>query len=276
MYSVLFSEPLTLRTEEPECFRDLNLDQLLAPLLQNEKNFDLAPCFYTPLPGEAQAVFRQEIQKDLLREDNLKILDQFSLEICRLADLEEQRNADLNSGDPWRCHYLLYGHILDEGEQYVRCVSDLCRRLPDLGLCSEGLLQAAAMLEELQKSSFFQELTHAQTALRQKFNTIRYMMQIRYGTIRVKKYAGEENLSEKIEVLFQKFQAGQQHDYRKEQKEEPYADHVEAAILQCVSKLYPQEFDALSTYVKNSPGLSTAAFRNSAAKFASTLIGSCS
>ena len=250
MYSVLFSEPVTLSTKEPECFRDLNLDQLFSPLLKNEKNSDLAPCIYTPLPTEAQAVFRQEIQKDLLRADNLKTLDQFSLEICRLACCEEQRNGDLNSGDPWRCHYLLYGHILDDGEQYVRCIAELCRRIPDMGLRSEGLRQAAAMLKEVQSSSFFQELADVQSSLRQKFSQIRYLMQIRYGTVRVKKYAGEENLSEKIESLFQKFQTDRQHDYRKELKEEPYADHVEAAILQCVSRLYPHEFEALSAYVK--------------------------
>ena len=45
MYSVLFREPVTLRTKEPECFRDLNLDQLFSPVLKNEKNYDLAPCF---------------------------------------------------------------------------------------------------------------------------------------------------------------------------------------------------------------------------------------
>ena len=250
MNSILFPQPVQLRTEQPECFRDLNLDQLLDPVVKNEKNMDLAPCFYTPLPARAQAVFRQEIQKDLLRQDNLKILDQFSREICRLADCEKQTNQDLNSADPWRCHFLLYGHILNDGEAYVRCISDLCRKLPDMGFCSEGLRQTADMLEKLQKSDFFRALTGAQTSLRQKFNGIQYTMQIRYGTVRVKRYEGEENLSEKIAALFRKFQSDPQQDYRKELKEEPYADHVEASLLQCVSKLYPREFEALSAYVK--------------------------
>ena len=250
MYSILFSEPMKPRREEPECFRDLNLDQLLDPVLKNENNMDLAPCFYTPVPTEAQAVFRQEIQKDLLRKDNLRILDQFSQEICRLADCEDRTNRDLNSGDPWRCHYLLYGHILHYGEQYAACILGFCRRLPDMGLCSEGLRQAADMLEKLQKSTFFKHLIDAQVSLRQKFNGIQYIMQIKYGTVRVKKYEGEENLSEKIAALFQKFQNDQQHDYRKDLKEEPYADHVEASLLQCVSKLYPREFESLFAYVK--------------------------
>ena len=250
MYSVLFSEPVKLNTEEPECFRDLNLDQFLEPVLKNENLSDLAPWFYTPLPTEAQAVYRQEIQRDLLKGSNLKLLDDFSREICTLADREEKANADFNSGDPWRCHYLLYGHILDNGEQYVRLVSECCRRLPEFGFTSAGLRQAAGMLEKLARSSSFQNLAHAQEALRRKFDSLQYIMQIRYGTIRVKKYEGEADLSRKITALFRKFQSDQQPDYRKEVKEEPYADHVEAAILQCVSRLYPKEFEELEAYVK--------------------------
>ena len=249
MNSILWSEPMKRSMEEPECFRDLNLDQFLDPVLKNENKIDLAPCFYTPLSTKAQAVFRQEIQKDMLRKDNLKILDQFSQEICRLADRQEQTNEDLNSGDPWRCHYLLYGHILNDGEQYVCCISELCRKLPDMDLCSEGLRQAAGMLEDLLNSSFFRDLADTQTALRQKFDAIQYTMLIKYGTVRVRKYEGEENLSEKIASLFRKFESDLQHDDREKMKEAPYADHVEAAILQCVSKLYPKEFEALSAYV---------------------------
>ena len=250
MNSILFPEPVMLRKEEPQCFRDLNLDQLLGPVMQKEQNLDLAPCFYTPLPQASQAVLRQEIQRDLLKKDNLQVLDSFSREICHLADCEAQRNGDFNSGDPWRCHYLLYGHILNDGERYVQCISDFCRKLPDMDLCSEGLQQAADMLGKLEKSAFFQKLIQAQSGLRQKFNGLQYIMQIRYGTVRVKKYEGEENLSEKIAALFQKFQGDRQQDYRKDLKEEPYADHVEASILQCVSRLYPREFEDLTAYVR--------------------------
>ena len=250
MFSILFSEPVGLHTQQPECFRDLNLDQFLEPVLNNETRISLAPYFYTPLPTEAQAVFRQEIQRDLLLGDNLRILDAFSREICRLARREEETNQDLESGDPWRRHYLLYGHMLENGERYVQEVSDLCRRLPNMGFRSEGLTRAAEMLEKLEKSTFFQALSSEQTALRQKFDSIQYMMQIRYGTVRVRKYEGEEDLSRKIESLFRKFQTDRQQDYRQDLKEDPYADHVEAAVLQCVSKLYPGEFEDLSTYVK--------------------------
>ena len=187
MCSILFPEPVNLNSEEPECFRDLNLDLFLEPILKNEPLIDLAPCFYTPLPGETMAVYRQDIQRDLLKKDNLTILDHFSREICALAAMEEKANGDLSSGDPWRCHYLLYGHILEYGEQYVRIVSGLCSRLPDMDLSSEGLLRAAEMLGNLQNSSFFHSLAGEQASLREKFDSLQYIMQIRYGTVRVKK-----------------------------------------------------------------------------------------
>ena len=81
-------------------------------------------------------------------------------------------------------------------------------------------------------------------------NGVHYVMQIRYGTVRVKKQEGEENLAEKIQSVFGKFHQEDSRDYRQNLKEEPYADHVEAAVLQCLSKLYPQEFETLAAYVK--------------------------
>ncbi len=53
--SVLFGEmdadPELARTPEPECFGDLNLDQLVGAITARERSHDLAPFFHTPLQG---------------------------------------------------------------------------------------------------------------------------------------------------------------------------------------------------------------------------------
>ena len=251
MFNILCLEPAELCDREPECFRDLNLDRFLEPVLNQENRIPLAPWFNTPLLEEAQVQYRQAILKDLQRGDNLQLLDVFSREIYSLSEKEQKAIEDLNSGDPWRCHNYLYGHILHYGERYVSCVRDLCRKLPDLGLSSQGLRQAGELLRKLQDSPFFQNMASAQASLREKLNGIQYVMQIRYGTVRIKKYEGEEDLSRKITAVFQKFQGENPHDYRQELKEEPYADHVEAGVHQCLSRLYPREFEELGEYVKN-------------------------
>ena len=117
MFRILYPEPVEIRTQEPECFRDLNLDAFLKPVFAKENRMDLSQVFYTPLQSLDQIRYRQEIQEDLLKKDNLRIFDGFSEEICTLADREAEACRDLGSGDPWRCNLLLYGHILDYGER---------------------------------------------------------------------------------------------------------------------------------------------------------------
>ena len=249
-FSILFSEPAVCSRKEPACFRDLNLDQFLGPLISQEENVDLSPIFWTPLPSEAQVCYRQEILKDLRNQEVYSAADEFSREICSLSRLQTQAVEDLQSGDPWRCHYLLYGHILDYSQRYVRCLEQLVRQLPRMDLTSEGLQQAAERFQSLRSSGFYQTMVKAQTDLRRRFDGLHYCMQIRYGTVRVKKLEGEEDLSRKILSVFQKFRQEGQRDYRQSLREDPYADHVEAAVLQCLSKVYPREFQALTAYVQ--------------------------
>ena len=117
-----------------------------------------------------------------------------------------------------------------------------------MGFASEGLRQGADYLRTLTASAGFQDLAARQQALRRDLNGIEYIMQIRYGVIRVKKYEGEEDISQKILSAFQKFQQEDQRDYRQDLGQEPYAPHVEAAVLRCLSRLWPREFEALHNY----------------------------
>ena len=244
--------------EAPDCLRDLDLLGFLEGIIQKETHWDLAPWFYTPLQNTDQVRFRQEILKDLQKGDNLNIWDRFTDRICSLAQREQEEAEDLHSGEPWRCHDLLYGRILADGEDYVLAVSELEKKLLGMELCSQGLKQAEAYIQELVSSADFLDLSARQSSLRREMDGIQYIMQIRYGVIRVKKYEGEPDIAEQIAAAFQKFQGEDQKDYRQTLKEEPYADHVEAAVLRCLSRLWPREFEDLQDYavawVRHIPG----------------------
>ncbi|MGI5976921.1 MAG: MutS-related protein [Candidatus Limivicinus sp.] len=239
-----------MTSEEPDCFRDLNLDKLIDPILEREKYFDLAPLYHTPLKSPEDIVFRQEIFKDLLRGDNRKILDSFSREICELKKQQERAEEELRSGSPRSCNYLLFGHILDFGERYCRSIEALRRRLPEMGLKSRGLRLAAGSLEELCESDFYTGLRENQIELRRDFDREQYCMLIKNGTVHVKKYEGEENLSEKITAVFSKFRREGGKDYRQQLEECPRAEHVEAAVLSCLSRIYPALFNRLTEYIR--------------------------
>ena len=232
---------------EPSYFQDLNIDQLIKPILENEKNVDLSPYYYTTLKNEEDVMFRQGIYKDIAFNDT-RMFDMFSADICALNECAQKAVEDLNSKDQWRCNYLLYGHILDYSEQYVKAVKSFKDEVSNMNINSEGIKDLVKGLNELCASTFFIEMEDFQKKLRADFSKEKYCMLIKNGTIRVKKYDDEENLSEKISNIFEKFKDEGGEGYVRSLKEEPRADHVEEGILKCLSSLYPEMFKNLKTY----------------------------
>lgn len=57
-YSILFFKQ-EQRTDIPDCFKDLNPDQMFAPILKNKKEFELDDFFFTPLEGKESIVYRR-------------------------------------------------------------------------------------------------------------------------------------------------------------------------------------------------------------------------
>ena len=250
--SILFCKQhdVPLCIEEPDCFRDLNLDQLVDAILEREKNPDLSALYYLPLQDLDEIRFRQDFLQDLLPEDIWKIWDRFSQEIYSLNECLKIAREDLSSGDPWKCNYLLYGHFLDYGERYCQAIGQLRKEISETQFRSEGMRRTVRSIELLCNSDFYRQLQQALASLREKFNHIQYCMLIKNGTIRVKKYESEENLSEEITTIFKKFQMEDGKNYLHKFSEIPHADHVEAGVLQCLSHIYPELFHQLEDYVR--------------------------
>lgn len=249
--SILFCDKSDqkLCISEPSYFRDLNIDQLVKPILEMEKNVDLSPFYYTTLKNEEDVIFRQKVYKDIVYNDK-NVFDTFSSDICALNKYSEKAVEDLNSKDQWRCHYLLYGHILDYSEQYVKAVKNFTEETSNMNIKSEGMKNAVQGLKDLCGSGFFTEMETEQKRLRSDFSKERYCMLIKSGTIRVKKYEGEENLSDRISNAFKKFNDEEKISHVHNPAEVPRADHVEAGILKCLSSLYPEMFKRLKEYAE--------------------------
>ena len=248
---ILFCRPnhQPLQRHAPDFFRDLNLDQLIRPLLRWREKPDLSALYYTPLENPEDIGYRQEITKDLMHRQNWKRFRGFAQRIFELAACQEADTENFHSGNPLLRNYLLYGHILDHGSRYCAAIRSFLEEIPAMELQSSGLTQAVQALRDLCSSDFYARMLETQQSLRAGFDREQYCMLIRNGSIRLTKYDGEKDLSAEIQAAFQKFSREDSRDYRRIFSETPYADEVEAGVLQCLSELYPDLFRQLKSYV---------------------------
>lgn len=251
-YSILFQneaqDSVPKSTQAPECFQDLNLDQLFSSVLDATQKYDLAPVFFTPLQDIKLISYRQEIMKDLDNDVLYSLLKHFSLTVYPLSNAMEQLRCSRKSSNFRKHNYLAAGHLLDFAGRYSQEIADLSQKLSAFSLQSEGMLSFRKYLIEISQSRDFIRLSESAAQLRQEFSSVKYCMLINHGGIHIRKYEGQESLSETILKLFDRFRQDEARDYRRRISDTPYSDHVETEVLQAVAKLYPKIFSDLEQF----------------------------
>ena len=256
--SILFPSEITTQEdgnhEEPSGFKDLNLDQVFDHLFDRNKEYSLNRYFYTPLKDYASVNYRQEVFKDLDQAENKEVFEAFFSEIYWLSKYQEKIEAILKKPDDFENNYLAKGRMLDYADRYGQAVSKLQKEAKKLTLNSEGLKEFINYLNEYTSTDNFINLEKQIAKLRNELAEVYYCMLISGGKIKVRKYNNEEDYSVEILRSFAKFRQGEVKDYRHRFSEDPYAEHVEAMVLDLVSKLYPEIFKDLVLFCKNNQG----------------------
>lgn len=251
-YSILFpareQHGKPRQTDMPVCFKDLYLDQIVAPILKAKKEFELEGFFYTPLLDPEIIVYRQDVMRELEDEARRALFTGFSGTVYDLGRYMNTMRSSLTSEDSWRNNYLARGQMLDYVDRYCRAVSALSEGLSRLPLRSAGLRGFAEYLSAYCASEGYMALRAHVKRLRDELSTVEYCMLIKNGTIRVRKYEGQTDHSKEILNTFEKFRQGDVKDYRHKLPEEPYAAHVEAAVLEMVAALYKDIFADLNGF----------------------------
>lgn len=251
-YSILFATEEQFKeprqTNAPVCFKDLNLDQIVAPILDVRKEYELEGFFYTALHDPAIIIYRQNIIREMENRELCSLLTQFSKTIYALGRCMNTIRKALTSKDSWDNNYLARGHMLDYAEQYCRTISAVSGELPKFQLHSLGLCGFEKYLSAYCMSEGFTGLCTSVRRLREELSTVKYCMLIKNGTIRVRKYEGQEDHSRQILATFEKFRQGDVKDYHHKLREEPSAAHVEAAVLDMVAGLYKDIFEDLNSF----------------------------
>ncbi len=251
-YSVLFptqNHPKEKgKKDAPDCFKDLNLDQVFAPILKSKEDFELESDFHTVLQDPEIIAYRQDVMRDLENGALRVLFTEFSKTVYDLGRYMNAIRKALSSMNSWDNNYLARGRLLENADEYCLSVSALAKGLPKMALRSSGLRNFAEYLSAYCASEIFDGLHARVRRLREDLSSLEYCMLIKNGTIRVRKYEGQADLSEQILATFEKFRQGNVKDYRQKLREEPHAEHVEAAVLKMLAELYKDVFADLNNF----------------------------
>ncbi len=251
-YSILFPEreqyEWPRQTEAPACFKDLNLDRICRRLLKAKGEYKLEGFFYTPLHDQEIIAYRQDVMRELEDDGIRTLFVGFSETIYELSRYMNDIRTSLTSDNSYDNNYLTRGRMLDCADRYCLVVSKFSERLSKLSFRSQGLQGFAEYLSGYCASRDYGDFCAHVKRLRDQFSTVEYCMLIKNGTIRARKYEGQPNQSAEILAAFEKFRQGGVKDYRQKLTEEPYAAHVEAAVLDMVAKIYKDIFADLDAF----------------------------
>lgn len=243
--SILFDAPderlVAERREAPECFRDLNLDQIVAAATAGREVYDLLPVFHLPLPSAEGIRYRHEVFQDFENPDVFACVRSFSERMCGVRtalvetrklyyDLQRQRQD------------------LDTIGEYCEAVNALTYALTLTHLRSRGLIRLRQYLGDYTRSIAFGTLAAETDRLQAELSAIAYAVRIDGKRIEVSRYGGETDYAVEVLATFLKFRQGAVEPQEFSLRSSAEMNHVEAAILERVAQLFSEVFSALAQY----------------------------
>lgn len=242
-YSVLYDrESVSQETaEQPACFADLNLDQVVEAITTPKKEYNLKPFFYTPLHDAEAVRYRQEVFRDLESPALMYYITAFAEQMSRvrryLGMIEK-----LDFDDHKR------GWLLETVLVYCEAVAQLAHNLSQADVSSRGLKAFREYVTRYVSSIEFQSLWVEAQKVQEALKSIRYCVNIQDGKFSVRAYQEEPDYTLEIERIFAKFRQGAVKEYLADLRDGGGMNHIEAKILEFVARLYPEPFEALRRY----------------------------
>ncbi|MGH8149027.1 MAG: MutS-related protein [Steroidobacteraceae bacterium] len=251
--------------EAPDCFRDLRLDQVVASITAGREDYALTPIFHRPLKRIESIRCRHEIFGDL--EDRALAVDVASFGTEMQAVRERIARSE-------KAYYVLQQQrwFLDALMLYGEAVGRLARSLNAAGLGSSVLGAFRDYLAEYLRSDELVRMLAQAKAVDRELAAIRYELRIEGRQIEVRACSASatgaaglpdseqactgaagradeaSDYAAEVARTFRKFERDGAREYRFRFHDYPQINHVEAAILERVARLFPREFAALAAF----------------------------
>jgi DNA mismatch repair protein MutS len=229
--------------EQPPCFIDLNLDQVVAAIVAKRDEDVLRPIFYSTYRDEEIIRYRQAIFADLERTEVFQAFPVF----C-----EAMRTVRANLGYAHRISYKCHRHMvtLRAINLYCESLSALLRSLESLTLRSAGLQNLRRYLTNYTNSEAFTQLAEEARRHRDTLSKLSYGTLFRGDKVTVRKYASEPDYTVTILERFARFRETTIEPPAPHQPKDDFSlNHIEEGILEFVGRLFSKEFRALENYV---------------------------
>lgn len=230
-------------TTQPEFFSDLNLDQIVEAITEPKRDYGLKPLFWTALGDVNTVRYRQEVMRDLEVEEVRSGVQKFS------EKMRSMRRC-LERTDRLDDEFFKKGWILEAALIYCDAVTALGDHLADTGVPvrSRGLMAFRGYLHSYIRSEQFQTFVMEAQQVKRALAEVTYCVIIEPGKFKVKRAEGEADYSPEVEKTFERFKQREVPAQAIRVEETEGMSHIEAKILEFVSRLYPEPFDALNRF----------------------------
>ena len=242
--SILFpKELISSEIASSEILIDLNLDQVISAITAKQSP-DLVSLFSTPVSNFETIKYRQDIMRELEDDNLMEIIKNFSHDLRWALQLIETSQKSYFKHEQEQT-------FLESVLVYCSSINSLQESVKNSDLKSLGLITLRDFLEAYTKEATFQRLLADSTALKNRYSTIRYNIVIKGSSITVRENKNEPDYTPVIEKTFEKFRQGAVKDYSAKISPGGSMDHINSAILDRVSLLFPEIFKEMTEFKKN-------------------------
>lgn len=249
------------QAEQPACFVDLNLDQLVATLSGEKDPFELLPLLHTPARQPQTVAHRHAVFRDLERPAIESAVDAFLKGLAQVAD-ERGR-----SGESYHPH-AKSRWLLDALKTYCDAVAAFADMLQVGKPASDGFRAFAGYLHDYVAGDEFQALRTATRDRLEELASIRYDLLMNGLRVEVSRHAEQADYGREIAATFARFQSGKADQQRHgiptvSSRQHPLRDdyrlnRVEENVLTQLVKLFPELFARVDAYVQRWAGYADA------------------
>jgi len=228
---------------EPECFRDLNLDQAVDGIVRGRDEYDLRPFFFLPLTDVAQVRGRHDVFRDLESASLSSAIRSFATLMRSMRQcLQAARTVDYRySSERW---------FLDATDAYCTGVERLRRGLVESDLQARSLQRLRECLAALVESSRFATLAAETRHLESGLGAIQYSLLIKDGAVTVRNLGAETDYGPVVDETLAKLGQGAESRERTSLPPPSSMNHIHAQVLERVALLNPEVFAALEDFPK--------------------------